>query len=140
MRDESTSKQPDENLTPADQRLIEVIRTELDPGERSSAERAAFRARLEGRIEDRTTPLWKPLGIAATAALAALAFWIAQPTAKNELGIDPDPKAAVVASETGSVGLLAYAYYETDYLGSNETESDFLPDEFQAIANAFDVP
>ena len=137
MKDEPTSENQGENLTPADQRLIEVIRTELDQGERSPAQRAAFRAQLEGRIEARSAPFWKPFGIAATVAMAAFALWLVQPNAQNDLV--PNPGDAVVL-ETASVGLLAYAYYETDYLGSTETETDFLPDEFQAIANAFDVP
>jgi len=138
MKDESTSKHRPENLTPADQRLIEVIRRELDPGQRSPAERAAFRAQLEARIEDRSAPFWKPFGIAATVAAAAIALWIIQPIAQNDLRNAPSD--STVVTETTSVGLLAYAYYETDYLGSAEAESDFLPDDFQAIADAFDVP
>jgi hypothetical protein len=36
--------------------------------------------------------------------------------------------------------LLSYAYYETGYLANSESGNAFLSDEYQAIANAFDVP
>ena len=143
MKGESTSDHQDENLSPSDRRLIDTVRMELGPGDRSPVERAAFRARLEERIADRPAPFWQPFRIATTtavAAMAAAAFWIAQPSVENEFGIDSTPSEALLAPETKSTSLLAFAYYETDYLGSVESEEDFLPDDFQAIASAFDVP
>lgn len=136
------------DLAPGDDRLIETLRSQLDPGERTPAQRAAFQARLEERLERSSSPSWRPLGLAACAALAAAALWLALPAGlfAGLLGGRGGSEGSVAESVAGSVavsapGLLAYAYYETDYLAdASAGESGFLSEEYRAIATAFEVP
>ena len=84
----------------------------------------------------------RPLGLAACAALAAAALWLALPSGLLDSGPSypsdvADSEPAVAAAPT----LLAYAYYETDYLADSSAEaSGFLSAEYRAIADAFEVP
>jgi len=139
MTDQSTTNEDpnrDED-SPLDQsedaRWIDAVRQVLDDGERSEGARAAFRARLEDRIERRTSSTWRPWLLTASAAFGAMVVWVLVPGG----GVDPGNESDVA---TDSAGLLAYAYYETEYLAVEDEANGFLSDEYQAIANAFDVP
>jgi len=142
-REARSDEEPDA-LAPGDERLIEALRSQLDPGERTPAQRAAFRARLEERLQRSSSPPWRSLGLAACAALAAAALWLALPA--GLLGGPGSSEGSVADAFADPVdglapGLLAYAYYETDYLAdASAGESGFLSDEYRAIAAAFEVP
>ena len=127
---------PSGETATTDQEWIDAIRSELGPGERTPAECAAFRIRLDQRIENRGRGVWQPWAMTTGAAVAAALLWFAMPGSQSESTNRPDE--SLVAA--GTPGLLSYAYYETDYLASSESGNAFLSDEYQAIANAFDVP
>ncbi len=118
-------------LDAADRAWLEPLRDELDPGERSPAERTAFQARLDERLEQ-SAPVWRPAALALTTAMAALLLWVGLPTTApqgEELAVEVEPQSA---------GLLAYAYYETDYLdGAGSQQAGFLSDEYLAIESVF---
>jgi hypothetical protein len=129
------------DLAPDDDRLIETLRSQLDPGERTPAQRAAFQARLEERLERSSSPSWRPLGLATCAALAAAALWLALPAGLLGGLLGGAEGSGVRSASAAEPGLLVYAYYETDYLAAaSEGESGFLSDEYRAIATAFEVP
>ena len=127
---------PSGKTSMSDQEWIEAIRSELGAGERSPNERAAFRVRLDERIERRGRVAWQPWAMTAGAAVASALLWLAVPASQIENVNSPDESLAA----SGAPGLLSYAYYETDYLASSDSNAAFLSDEYQAIANAFDVP
>lgn len=130
-------------LDPADRALIEMLRTQLDPGESTPAEQAAFRARLEARLAEQRAVRGflrpRPPVLAVSVALVMAALWVARPFPS------PEPDGAEPAfRESSSPRLLSYAYYETDYLAVGqatelEAGSGVLSDEFRAIAAAFEI-
>lgn len=123
----------------SDREWIERIRRELDPGVRSANERASFRMRIDEEIESRRIGVWQPRAATAVTVLGALAvalLWFAMPSSLS----GPDHRPGDVLAAEGDSGFLSYAYYETDYLPSSESENSILSDEYQAIASAFDVP
>jgi hypothetical protein len=122
-------------LTASDERFIEMMQSQLDPGKRTAAQRAAFRAHLVERLEHRSGFCWQPLVLTASGAVGGLTLWLAVPEAQRA---DSSSQTTPIAAE--SRGLLAYAYYETDYLANADGPGDFLSEEYQAIAAAFDVP
>ena len=130
------NENPSGEIAPSDQEWIAAIRSELGPSKRSPAERAAFRIRLDERIGSRRRVAWQPWAMTTGAAVAAALLWFAMPGSQSENMNRPDEPLVA----TGAPGLLSYAYYETDYLASRENGNEFLSDEYQAIANVFDVP
>jgi len=130
------AEDPSGETSTSDQEWIEAIRSELGPGDRTPAERAAFRMRLDERLENRGRGVWQPWAMTTGAAVAAALLWFAMTGSQIENTNRPDE--SLVAAH--APGLLSYAYYETDYLASRENGNEFLSDEYQAIANAFDVP
>ena len=121
-----TEERDEIRLTAEERRLVATLREELDPGPRTPAQRSAFSRSLEERLQrGGRAPPWRPFLLAASAALAAVALFLAMP------GDGPEV-------EESAPSLLAYAYYETDYL--EDTSDEWLTAEYEAIANAFDVP
>ncbi len=120
----------------SDQEWANVIRSELGPGERTPAERAAFRMRLDERLENRGRVVWQRWAMTTGAAIAAGLLWFAMVGSQIESTDPPDELLA----DAGAPGLLSYAYYETDYMASGASGDAFLPDEYMAIESAFDVP
>ena len=88
-----------------------------------------------GKALDEGAASADPFSNEASAAVAGLILWLAVPGAQRA---GDGSETTPVAAE--SSGLLAYAYYETDYLASADGQGDFLSDEYQEIATAFDVP
>lgn len=127
----------DDRTTPLateDLRLIETLRSQLDPGERSPSRRAAFVRRLEERLERRSPLPWRPLALATGTAVLAAMLWLGLPA-----GLPDAVDSAAAGSSQSTPRLLAYAYYETSCLGESEGENSFLSEEYEAIAAAFDV-
>lgn len=121
----------------ADRVWLERVRSELDPGPMSPNQRAAFRRSLDERIAPRHRVPWMPV-LAAAATLALVSGFFLR--AADEPA--PNAVAGITSSSPASgTTLLAYAYYETDYLGddSSDTAGGFLPADYEAIATAFEI-
>ncbi len=132
----SEPENPSQEASISDREWIDRIRRELDPGVRSANERASFRMRIDEEIESRRAKLWQSRAGMAVAVVAAALLWFAMPSGLGDPADRPDDLLAAV----GDSGFLSYAYYETDYLPSSESENSILSDEYQAIASVFDVP
>jgi len=86
----SLDADPSRDSRASDPEWIEAIRSELASGERTPAERAAFRARLDERIESRGRFVWQPWAMTTVAAVAAALLWFAMPGNLGESSNQPD--------------------------------------------------
>ena len=126
-----------EDLKPDDRRLIRRMAEHYAPQPLSAARRATFDRTLEKRLVDssRLPFLWPASLLAATCA--ALLLWFALPSQQasspNFKALTPPSAPTPLAQDTTShPTLLAYAYYQS------EAETDFLPAEYIALADAFE--
>ena len=126
------------NLTPADRRFIQRVAKDYTPQPLSAAQRATFDRRLEERLADSSRlPFLRPASLLA-ATCAALLLWFALPSQQasgpnfgdNTLPSAPTPLAQDTTSHST---LLAYAYYQS------ESQDDFLPAEYIALADVFEL-
>ncbi len=126
------------NLTPADRRFIQRVAKDYTPQPLSAAQRATFDRRLEERLADSSRlPFLRPASLLA-ATCAALLLWFALPSQQasgpnfgdSTLPSAPTPLAQDTTSHST---LLAYAYYQS------ESQDDFLPAEYIALADAFEL-
>ena len=126
------------NLTPADRRFIQRVAKDYTPQPLSAAQRATFDRRLEERLADSSRlPFLRPASLLA-ATCAALLLWFALPSQQasgpnfgdSTLPSAPTPLARDTTSHST---LLAYAYYQS------ESQDDFLPAEYIALADAFEL-
>lgn len=114
----------DARLEPRERALVQRIEQAYAPPPETPARRAAFSERLRARLEPRERPLWAPA--LAAVALACL-VWVALPT---------KPPSSEDALDDGA--------WEYELLVSSDVspaadrdESLYLPDDYQAIAQAF---
>ncbi len=126
------------NLTPADRRFIQRVAKDYTPQPLSAAQRATFDRRLEERLADSSRlPFLRPVSLLA-ATCAALLLWLTLPSQQasgpnfgdSTLPSAPTPLARDTTSHST---LLAYAYYQS------ESQDDFLPAEYIALADAFEL-
>ena len=126
------------NLTPADRRFIQRVAKDYTPQPLSAAQRATFDRRLEERLADSSRlPFLRPASLLA-ATCAALLLWLTLPSQQasgpnfgdSTLPSAPTPLARDTTSHST---LLAYAYYQS------ESQDDFLPAEYIALADAFEL-
>ena len=126
------------NLTPADRRFIQRVAKDYTPQPLSAAQRATFDRRLEERLADSSRlPFLRPVSLLA-ATCAALLLWLTLPSQQasgpnfgdSTLPSAPTPLAQDTTSHST---LLAYAYYQS------ESQDDFLPAEYIALADAFEL-
>lgn len=126
------------NLTPADRRFIQRVAKDYTPQPLSAAQRATFDRRLEERLADSSRlPFLRPASLLA-ATCAALLLWFALPSQQasgpnfgdSTLPSAPTPLAQDTTSHST---LLAYAYYQS------ESQDDFLPAEYIALADVFEL-
>ena len=137
------------NLKPDDQRLIQHIARHYTPRPLSAAQRATFDRRLEERLADSSRlPFLRPASLIA-ATCAALLLWLTLPSQQasgpnfgdSTLPSAPTPLARDTSvtdmsdtqDTTSHSTLLAYAYYQS------ESQDDFLPAEYIALADAFEL-
>jgi hypothetical protein len=106
-----------------DRRLIESLRAEFRPDPMSPERAAAFRRRLEERIEPRARARRFALPAFAAAAVAAAALWLALPATTPT-----EPAALATSAE-------ADAFVDPDALASELAQrSDYLPVDYQELA------
>ena len=126
------------NLTPADRRFIQRVAKDYTPQPLSAAQRATFDRRLAERLADSSRlPFLRPVSLLA-ATCAALLLWLTLPSQQasgpnfgdSTLPSAPTPLARDTTSHST---LLAYAYYQS------ESQDDFLPAEYIALADAFEL-
>lgn len=102
--DKSSDKRDEKAQASRDAALIEMIREQTEWGERSDAQRHAFRARLGDRLERGRSATFRVLvGAAAFAALAAIYFSFG--------AAEPEPEVRQAATAAQGAGFLSAAYY-----------------------------
>ncbi len=127
-----------EDLRPDERRFIRRVAEHYTPQPLSAARRAAFDQTLEERLADSArSPFLRPAGILIPIC-AALLLWFALPSQQasspNLKVLTPPLAPTPLAQDTTShPTLLAYAYYQS------EAETDFLPAEYIALADAFEL-
>ena len=130
-----------EDLRPDERRFIRRMAEHYTPQPLSAAQRMAFDRRLEERLTDAArSPFLRPTSILIPVC-AALLLWLALPDFKDHPPLAPTPLARDAATAEMSDGqdttshptLLAYAYYQS------EAETDVLPAEYIALADAFEL-
>ena len=127
-----------EDLRPDERRFIRRMTEHYTPQPLSAAQRAAFDRRLEERLTDAArSPFLRPAGILIPVC-AALLLWLALPSQQasspNFKALSPPSAPTPLVQDTTShPTLLAYAYYQS------EAETDVLPAEYIALADAFEL-
>ena len=126
------------NLRPDERRFIQRVAEHYVPQPFSAARRATFDRTLEERLTDSArSPFLRPAGVLIPICTALL-LWFAlssqQPHSPNFKALTPPSAPTPLAQDTTShPTLLAYAYYQS------EAETDFLPAEYIALADAFEL-
>ena len=134
------------NLKSTDHRFIQRVAEHYTPQPLSAAQQATFDRALEERLADSSRfPFLRPASLLA-ATCAALLLWFAFPSqqafgpnfgdstlplASTPLAQDTD--TADMQDLTSHSTLLAYAYYRS------EAHDDFLPAEYIALADVFEL-
>ncbi len=127
-----------EDLRPDERRFIRRMAEHYTPQPLSAARRATFDRRLEERLTDAArSPFLRPAGILIPIC-AVLLLWLALPSQQasspNFKALSPPSTPTPLAQDTTShPTLLAYAYYQS------EAETDVLPAEYIALADAFEL-
>ncbi len=135
-----------DNLKPDDQHFIQHIARHYTPQPLSAARQATFDRRLEERLTDSSRlPFLRPASLLA-ATCAALLLWFALPSQQasgpNFKDLTPLSASTPLAQDTDTANtqdatshstLLAYTYYQS------ESQDDFLPAEYIALADAFEL-
>ena len=127
-----------EDLRPDERRFIRRMAEHYTPQPLSAAQRTAFDRRLEERLTDAArSPFLRPASILIPVC-AALLLWLALPSQQasspNFKALSPPSAPTPLAQDTTShPTLLAYAYYQS------EAETDVLPAEYIALADAFEL-
>ncbi len=128
------------NLRPDDQRFIQRVAEHYTPQPLSAAQQATFDQRLSERLADSSRlPFLRPASLLAVTCAALL--WFALPYFRDRTPPTSTPLAWDTAvtemsdmqDTTSHPTLLAYAYYQS------EAETDFLPAEYIALADAFEL-
>lgn len=127
-----------EYLRPDDRRFIRRMAEHYAPQPLSAARRATFDRTLEERLTDSDrSPFLRPASILIPIC-AALLLWFALPSQQasspNFKVLTPPSAPTPLAQDTTShPTLLAYTYYQS------EAQDDFLPAEYIALADAFEL-
>lgn len=133
----------DEHNKLNDQRFIQRVTKHYTPQPLSPARRATFDRKLEERLSGSSRlPFLRPASILIPICAALL--WFVLPSQQTsspnfkDITLAPTPRArgtsvADTQDMTSHSNLLAYAYYQS------EAQTDFLPDEYIALADAFEL-
>ena len=127
-----------EYLRPDDWRFIRRMAEHYAPQPLSAARRATFDRTLEERLKDSARPPFLRPASILIPVCAALLLWFALPSQQasspNFKVLTPPSSPTPLAQDTTShPTLLAYAYYQS------EAQDDFLPAEYIALADAFEL-
>ncbi len=129
------------NLKPEERRFIQRVAGHYTPQPFSAARQATFDRALEERLADASrSPFLRPSSILIPVC-AALLLWFAVPYFKDRTPPASTPPAWDTAATemsdmqdtTSHPTLLAYVYYQS------EAQEDFLPAEYLALADAFEL-
>ncbi len=137
------------NLTPDDRRFIQRVAEHYTPASLSAARQATFDRKLEERLAGSARlPFLRPASLLVPIC-AALLLWFALPSQRasspNFKDFTPPSAPSTLAQDTSGAGpsdtqdtpshsnLLTYAYDQS------EAYTDFLPDEYMALADAFEL-
>ena len=126
------------SLRPDERRFIQRVAEHYAPQPLSAAQRVTFDRTLEERLTDSSrSPFLRPASILIPIC-AALLLWFALPSQQasspNFKALTPPSASIPPAQDTTShPTLLAYAYYQS------EVDTDFLPTEYLALADAFEL-
>ena len=155
----SSSGKPKEhsNFDPSDERFIQRVAEQYAPQPLSPIQRATFDRKLEERLANSSRlPFLRPATVLVPAC-AALLLWFALPLQKvagpdveyfgpqtvptivAEHTLEGEPS---VASDTSPhTNLLTYAYYQSESYGEEDASGEIhiLPDEYIALADAFEL-
>ncbi len=125
-----------EDLKPDEQRFIQRMAEHYAPQPLSAVQQATFDRALEERLADSSrSPFLRPSSILVPVC-AALLLWFALPYFKDRTPPAWDTAATEMSDMQGTTShptLLAYAYYQS------EAQEDFLPAEYLALADAFEL-
>ena len=127
-----------EDLRPDDRRFIRRMAKHYAPQPLSAARRATFDRTLEERLTDSARPPFLRPASILISICAALLLWFALPSQQasspNFKVLTPPSAPTPLAQDTTSHStLLAYTYYQS------EAQDDFLPAEYIALADAFEL-
>ena len=128
------------NLRLDDQGFIRRVAEHYTPAPLSAARQATFDRTLEERLADSSRPPFlRPAGMLIPVC-AVLLLWFAlpyfsdrTPPASTPLAWDTAVTGVSVQDAPSHSTLLAYAYNQS------EAQEDFLPAEYLALADAFDL-
>ncbi len=129
------------DLKSDEQRFIQRMAEHYAPQPLSAAHQATFDRTLEKRLTDSSrTPFLRPSSILVPVC-AALLLWLALPYFKDRSPLAPTPLSQDTIATEMSDGqyttpystLLAYAYDQS------EAQDDFLPAEYIALVDAFEL-
>ncbi len=130
---EHENRSGSEALSPQDRQLVETIATHYRPAPMDPVRQRAFRRRLAERVARDVQPKWLPAWALAGAAAAVLVWFVL-------LGGEWPGTSEDVARGANDTSVL-YAFVDPD---RNDAEgpqpTDFLPDDYAALASALDVP
>lgn len=126
------------NLRPDERRFIQRVVEHYAPQPLSAAQRVTFDRTLEERLADSSrSSFLRPAGILIPVCAALLLWFVLssqQASSPTFEALTPPSAPTPLAQDTTShPTLLAYAYYRS------ETETDFLPAEYIALADAFEL-
>ena len=122
---------PAVSLAREDRRLIEMIADAYAPDAGDPYRQAAFRRRLEERLNGRERPPGRAALAAAGAVVAGVMLWfLMAPPA----GRDARRSVGVAARDDA----LIYAFVDPDAYDGGD-RSEFLPHDYQLLANVLDV-
>lgn len=124
------------NLKSEERRFIQRVAEHYAPRSLSTAQQARFDRTLEERLAaSARSPFLRPAGILLPVCAAVL-LWFALPYFKDRTPPAWDTAATEMSDRqdpTSHPTLLAYAYYQS------EAQEDFLPAEYIALADAFEL-
>lgn len=143
-----TADRENMRLTPEEEKFVKQLAVQYAPAPLTPEQRAAFDRALGERLACRVrAPFRRSVAIVA-AACAALLLWIAVRDHGPSAPAGKEGPGTVVAGKgegppsAGEATLLTYAYDSADFYGDDGEgdEENFLPDEYEALAAAFDLP
>lgn len=143
-----TADQEGKLLSPEEKEFVNRLAAHYTPPPLTPAKRFAFDRALEEQMARRArVSFFRPAAVMATACAALLVWFAARYQGPYSSQEGEQPGAVVATREEsppsgGEATLLTYAYSDPEFYGDEDDgdEESFLPDEYQALAVAFNLP
>lgn len=143
-----TTDQEKKPLDHEEEEFVTWVATHYAPEPLAPAKRAAFDRALEARLARRARAPFRWSAAGVVTACTALFLWVA---VRNHGPVVPaggeNPRVVMAGREESpsaadEATLLTYAYDSAEFYGDDdeEGEENFLPEEYEALAAAFDLP